>query len=174
MSHPSFSKPAASPTKSPTSNLGARQDRAKDVRLERKRHARLLGRRFIKWPLRSAPEPGSALNVDRLLRARLGRATLGLSPPGLLLGYFDWLSHVALSPGKQYDLARKMWRKAVRFAFYAARRRAVLIQHLRSRHCPKTNGSTIRHGSAGRSISIINRFYLHSSGCTMRPATYVE
>ena len=68
-----------------------------------------------------APEPGSALNLDRFLRARLGHLTFGLSPAGLLLVYLDWLAHVAISPGKHYDLARKMWRKTVRFAFYAAR-----------------------------------------------------
>ena len=70
---------------------------------------------------RTAPESGSALNLDRFLRARFGHLTFGLSPAGLLLVYLDWLAHVAISPGKHYDLARKMWRKAVRFAFYAAR-----------------------------------------------------
>ena len=67
------------------------------------------------------PEPGSALNLDRIIRARMGQFTLGLSPPGLSLVYLDWLSHMAMSPGKQYDLVRKMCRKALRFAFYAAR-----------------------------------------------------
>ena len=33
----------------------------------------------------SAPEPDSAANWDRLLRARVGRLSFGLSPPGLLL-----------------------------------------------------------------------------------------
>jgi polyhydroxyalkanoate synthase len=68
-----------------------------------------------------APESGSALNLDRFLRARLGHLTFGVSPAGLLLVYLDWLAHVAISPGKHVDLARKMWRKAVRFAFYATR-----------------------------------------------------
>jgi hypothetical protein len=38
---------------------------------------------------RSPPEPDSATNFDRLLRARVGRLSLGLSPPGLLLVYLD-------------------------------------------------------------------------------------
>jgi polyhydroxyalkanoate synthase subunit PhaC len=68
-----------------------------------------------------APEAGSALNWDRLLRARIGHLTFGLSPPGLLLVYLDWLTHAAFSPGKQYDLMRQMWRKTLRFGFYFAR-----------------------------------------------------
>jgi polyhydroxyalkanoate synthase subunit PhaC len=91
--------------------LGAESD---GNRLDSKR---ANGRRSIS----AAPEPGSALNLDRFLRARLGHLTFGLSPAGLLLVYLDWLAHVAISPGKHFDLARKMWRKAIRFALYAAR-----------------------------------------------------
>jgi hypothetical protein len=36
-----------------------------------------------------APEPDSATTLDRLLRARVGRLSFGLSPPGLLLVYLD-------------------------------------------------------------------------------------
>jgi polyhydroxyalkanoate synthase len=66
-------------------------------------------------------EPESAAAWDRLLRARVGRLSFGLSPPGLLLVYLDWLVHLAFSPGKQQDLARKLLRKALRFGLYAAR-----------------------------------------------------
>jgi polyhydroxyalkanoate synthase len=70
-----------------------------------------------------APEPeGGGTTADRLLRAQLGRLSYGLSPPGLLLVYLDWLVHLAFSPGKQVELGRKFLRKALRFAFYAARR----------------------------------------------------
>jgi polyhydroxyalkanoate synthase len=55
------------------------------------------------------------------LRARIGRLSFGLSPPGLLLVYLDWLTHLAVSPGKQMDLVRKLLRKALRFALYATR-----------------------------------------------------
>jgi polyhydroxyalkanoate synthase len=51
----------------------------------------------------------------------VGRLSHGLSPPGLLLVYLDWLVHLAFSPGKQLDLARKVLRKALRFGLYAAR-----------------------------------------------------
>jgi polyhydroxyalkanoate synthase len=51
----------------------------------------------------------------------VGRLSFGLSPPGLLLVYLDWLVHLAFSPGKQLDLARKLLRKALRFGYYASR-----------------------------------------------------
>jgi polyhydroxyalkanoate synthase len=70
---------------------------------------------------RPTPEPDGATNWDRLLRARVGRLSFGLSPPGLLLDSVDWLAHLGLSPGKQIDLVRKLFRKALRFAAYAAR-----------------------------------------------------
>jgi polyhydroxyalkanoate synthase len=69
----------------------------------------------------AAPEAGSAANLDRFVRARLGQLSFGLSPAGLLLVYLDWLVHLAFSPGKQLDLARKVGRKALRFGLYAAR-----------------------------------------------------
>jgi polyhydroxyalkanoate synthase len=68
-----------------------------------------------------APESASAATWDRLVRARVGRLSFGLSPPGLLLVYLDWLVHLAFSPGKQQDLVRKVLRKALRFGLYAAR-----------------------------------------------------
>src|SRR5579871_1777839 len=69
----------------------------------------------------SVPETESAMNWDRLLRAQVGRLTMGLSPPGLLLVYLDWLVHLGFSPGKQLDLLRKMCRKALRLGVYATR-----------------------------------------------------
>lgn len=68
----------------------------------------------------SPPEPESDGNWDRLLRARIGRTSLGISPPGLALVYLDWWLHLGCSPGKQADLARKVMRKWARFAHYAA------------------------------------------------------
>ena len=62
--------------------------------------------------------------------ARVGRLSFGLSPPGLLLVYLDWLAHLAFSPGKQQELVAKAFRKAARFGLYAglgslARRRSL-------------------------------------------------
>jgi polyhydroxyalkanoate synthase len=72
-------------------------------------------------PPRPTPDPESAAMWDRLVRARIGRLSCGLSPVGLSLSYLDWLLHLGCSPGKQLDLIRKWWRKALRFNLYAAR-----------------------------------------------------
>lgn len=49
--------------------------------------------------------------IDHAFRANLAKYTLGLSPAGLLRDYFDWASHLALSPGKQLELTEKNWKK---------------------------------------------------------------
>jgi polyhydroxyalkanoate synthase len=72
-------------------------------------------------PTYPAPEPDSATCWDRLLRARIGRLSFGLSPPGQLLVYLDRLTHLAVSPGKQLDLVRKLFRKVLKFTIYATR-----------------------------------------------------
>jgi len=59
--------------------------------------------------------------LDRSLHAMLGRATRAISPTSIALAYVDWLSHLALSPAKQAQLAQKAVRKASRFALYAPR-----------------------------------------------------
>lgn len=58
--------------------------------------------------------------LDRLLHAMLGRCTLGISPAALALAFEDWLTHLALAPGKQSELVDKALRKLNRLALYAA------------------------------------------------------
>ena len=58
---------------------------------------------------------------DRLAHSLMGRMGLPISPPALGLAYADWLAHLAVSPGKQAELATKIARKWVRFANYATR-----------------------------------------------------
>ena len=67
------------------------------------------------------PTPGhfAAQAVDRAFKANLARLTAGVSPAGLAQVYFDWLSHLALSPGKQLELIEKAARKVARFSRYA-------------------------------------------------------
>ncbi len=60
-------------------------------------------------------------SIDRMVHALIGRVTLNLSPAALLLSYTDWLAHLALSPGKQVQLAQKALRKNLRLASYASR-----------------------------------------------------
>ena len=61
------------------------------------------------------PVPVTAEDVplaDRLLHTVMGKA-YGLSPASLGMAYADWLTHLALSPGKQAQLARSAWDKGV-------------------------------------------------------------
>jgi len=60
-------------------------------------------------------------NFDRLIRARIGKQSLGLSPPGLILVYLDWLVHLEFSPGKRLELLGSGLLNALRLALYAAR-----------------------------------------------------
>src|SRR5579859_2036064 len=60
---------------------------------------------------RASSIPGAALadrhsytSVDRAFKAHLGRLTFGLSPAVLAEQSFDWLVHLAISPGKQLQL----------------------------------------------------------------------
>lgn len=59
--------------------------------------------------------------MDRATRAGLGRITGGISPAALAAAYFDWATHLAFSPGKQLQLARKAAEKSVRLWNYAVR-----------------------------------------------------
>jgi polyhydroxyalkanoate synthase len=58
--------------------------------------------------------------LDRSLHAGLGRLTGGLSPAALAEDYFDWAAHLALSPGKQLDLAGTAMTGAVEALAFAA------------------------------------------------------
>lgn len=57
--------------------------------------------------------------IDRSMRAVSARATLGVAPSALLGLWFDWTTHLALSPGKRMLLAQKAWRKNARLMRYA-------------------------------------------------------
>jgi polyhydroxyalkanoate synthase subunit PhaC len=59
-------------------------------------------------------------NIDRMVNATTARFTLGLSPVAMGMAYYDWLLHLAGSPGKQFQLAEKALRKTMRFTHYAA------------------------------------------------------
>ena len=59
-----------------------------------------------------------AQGADRVPRAFAARATFGLSPVSIGLAFADWWLHLASSPGKQAELARKAGRKWVRYADY--------------------------------------------------------
>ena len=84
--------------------------------------------------------------MDRSLHATIARFTFGLSPAALAKAYFDWATHLAVSPGKRLQLVDKATRKAVRFANYAAplsggrRQNAVLHRALAARSAVRRRG----------------------------------
>jgi polyhydroxyalkanoate synthase len=60
----------------------------------------------------SNPTPSEVIsqvlrNVDRTVHSQIGQAFSGISPIQAGLVYLDWLSHLAISPGKQMDLMRQ-------------------------------------------------------------------
>jgi len=59
--------------------------------------------------------------MDRSLHATVARFSYGLSPAALAKTYFDWATHLSVSPGKQLQLVDKAVRKTLRFANYAFR-----------------------------------------------------
>ena len=67
-----------------------------------------------------APDPldGVAETMDRASFAAIAYATHGLAPATLMQSFADWAMHLAVSPGKQAQLAAKAVRKMVRLADY--------------------------------------------------------
>jgi polyhydroxyalkanoate synthase len=63
----------------------------------------------------------SVTNYDRLIRARMGKLSLGISPPGLLLVFLDWLVHLGFSPGKLQELIGLAFQDFLRLTHYAFR-----------------------------------------------------
>ena len=59
--------------------------------------------------------------IDRAVHANIARLTGGLSPGAMATAYFDWLSHLAASPGKQNQLMQKAIKKTSRYAAYLTR-----------------------------------------------------
>lgn len=59
--------------------------------------------------------------LDRVIRAAIGRLTLGISPVELAQAYQDWVLHMAMSPGSQAELVEKTIRKWMQLNVYAQR-----------------------------------------------------
>jgi polyhydroxyalkanoate synthase subunit PhaC len=58
--------------------------------------------------------------LDHAAHASLARLTGGLSPAAVADAYMDWAVHLAISPGKQVELAAKAARKWARLAQFAS------------------------------------------------------
>ncbi|MBQ0822853.1 alpha/beta fold hydrolase [Microvirga sp. HBU67558] len=59
--------------------------------------------------------------LDHAAHAGLARLTGGLSPAALMAASMDWAVHLAISPGKQVELAVKAARKWTRLAHFSSR-----------------------------------------------------
>ena len=57
--------------------------------------------------------------IDRMTNIALGQLSGGISPASLAMAYLDWMVHLGSSPGKQFQLAAKATRKAMRLGSYA-------------------------------------------------------
>ncbi|MDH7971381.1 alpha/beta fold hydrolase [Sphingomonas sp. AR_OL41] len=68
------------------------------------------------------PDPFAevAALANRLTVSMVAQWTRGISPAALASAYFDWMSHLALAPGKLAHLALKAGRKEMRLAHFAA------------------------------------------------------
>lgn len=58
-------------------------------------------------PLAGLLSEAEAKQLDEAVHAQLSRATFGLSPISLALACIDWAMHLAVSPGKQLQLAQR-------------------------------------------------------------------
>ncbi|MGI9285675.1 MAG: PHA/PHB synthase family protein, partial [Pseudomonadales bacterium] len=65
-----------------------------------------------------------AERIDQEFKARLAKACNGMSPIEIAGAYFDWLSHLAISPGKQLQLAQSFLQKFVQLGIYSLKSRA--------------------------------------------------
>ncbi len=80
-----------------------------------------MGRDRQPWARDSYSSTAIVEIMDRATHASVGRLTGGLSPSALAAAYLDWATHLAFSPGKQFQLAQKAQKKMMRFANFAMR-----------------------------------------------------
>lgn len=57
--------------------------------------------------------------MDRAFKAHLARSTLSITPAGLAANTFNWLAHLAISPGKQLELIENAGQRYMRYLLYA-------------------------------------------------------
>jgi polyhydroxyalkanoate synthase len=60
-------------------------------------------------------------SIDAALKARMGRMTNGLSPASVASAFEDWMTHLAVSPGRQAELAEQALRTWLRWLLYIHR-----------------------------------------------------
>ena len=103
-----------------------RAPQAQAAPLPKRRSDRLPGRPVPSPTLRPQPSDDAELHrirdaLDHAAHAGLARLTGGLSPAAVVDAYMDWAANLAISPGKQVELAAKAARKWARLAQFASR-----------------------------------------------------
>ncbi len=68
---------------------------------------------------RLLPSRRSTHALDRAYKAQLARLTFSITPAGLAADVFDWMAHLAISPGKQLELWEHAAERQSRFWTYA-------------------------------------------------------
>ena len=66
------------------------------------------------------PPRQSLTSVDQAFLAGLARLTLGVSPATVMDTYSTWLTHLAMSPGKQFSLAEAALQNVAKLSLFAA------------------------------------------------------
>jgi polyhydroxyalkanoate synthase len=64
-------------------------------------------------------QPEHADKLNRELRAQLSMLTMGMSPIAVSMAIFDWFGHLAISPGKLFELSESLLRKSAEFARFS-------------------------------------------------------
>jgi len=113
--------------------------------------------------------------LDRSLHYSMSRVTSGLSPMALMETYFDWLVHLALSPGKQLQLWQKGLRKSTRLANHLAHCMAQFGHSAEPCICPLPQDKRFSAptGTNGRSTSSTRASSCSSSGGTTQRREFV-
>ena len=57
--------------------------------------------------------------IDQEFKSELAKACMGMSPIEICSAYFDWLSHLAISPGRQLQLVQSFVRKSAKLGMYS-------------------------------------------------------
>lgn len=63
--------------------------------------------------------PFPSAQLDLIFNSWLSKFTANISPAALAGAYFEWFTHLQLSPSKQEELVQKSWRKFWRWYLYA-------------------------------------------------------
>lgn len=81
--------------------------------------------------------------IDRSIHALMANVTMGISPASVMEASADWLSHLAISPGKQMRLTEQLVTNALRLLNYSAC--GAMSSHMAPCVEPVDNDKRFRH-----------------------------